>query len=178
MAKYSISIFQSTLPSRGATNDYMMLCDCVEISIHAPLAGSDIPTHNKHTTNIQFQSTLPSRGATLINQPTTAATTFQSTLPSRGATAAQHYKLPEISISIHAPLAGSDADGKPSQPEHTAFQSTLPSRGATSEVGNEPTKPFISIHAPLAGSDGRSASQTRTVTYFNPRSPRGERLLP
>ena len=56
------------------------------ISIHAPLAGSDISTPNRSRTCLQFQSTLPLRGATLDDLAA---------------------KLDKF-ISIHAPLAGSD----------------------------------------------------------------------
>ena len=83
------------------------------ISIHAPLAGSDLLAAGFILDFLQFQSTLPSRGATLheavrrfldfdfnprsprgerpadTSQGQTAAK-FQSTLPSRGATAKMH----------------------------------------------------------------------------------------
>ena len=57
------------------------------------------------------------------------------------------------SISIHAPREGSDAvfDG--------AYTETL----------------CISIHAPREGSDRTRWSKRPSLSYFNPRSPRGER---
>ena len=36
------AIFQSTLPVRGATNDYTQIITRVVISIHAPREGSDL----------------------------------------------------------------------------------------------------------------------------------------
>ena len=60
---------------------------------------------------IKFQSTLPLRGATWFF--TTAKLLFQ--------------------ISIHTPLAGSDALGNGGE-QLAKFQSTLPLRGATSPV--------------------------------------------
>ena len=36
----------------------------------------------------------------------------------------------------------------------------------------------ISIHAPREGSDQRTVGRSLWSTHFNPRSPRGERLLP
>ena len=77
---------------------------------------------------------------------------FQSTLPLRGAT--YHYAggRDAIVISIHAPLAGSDA-------------STM-----------ETVRHFpISIHAPLAGSDYSQGAGRLQSDNFNPRSPCGER---
>ena len=57
-------------------------------------------------------------------------------------------------ISIHAPREGSDQGGIQQCRAESQFQSTLPARGATGAV--------------------RYASAT--TEYFNPRSPRGERL--
>ena len=37
----ALLVFQSTLPSRGATSGIKDTLDCMPISIHAPLAGSD-----------------------------------------------------------------------------------------------------------------------------------------
>ena len=100
--------FQSTLPLRGATGS---------------LAYSD--------EGLVFQSTLPLRGATITYRLQSSCKLFQSTLPLRGATgekvahvtAADHFnprspygERPQVqssaartfSISIHAPLTGSD----------------------------------------------------------------------
>ena len=56
-------------------------------------------------------------------------------------------------ISIHAPLAGSDFSFRPGMSCVTSFQSTLPLRGATS----------------------RGLAKRAGGRYFNPRSPCGER---
>ena len=68
--------------------------------------------------------------------------------------------LPRISrrrgmISIHAPRGGSDEQ-----------------RSALSGSDNS-----ISIHAPRGGSDDDIATVFYVISYFNPRSPRGERLM-
>ena len=55
------------------------------------------------------------------------------------------------------------------------FQSTLPGWGATPAVDFIDPLTEISIHAPRMGSDTSSWSMTRSSTYFNPRSPDGER---
>ena len=57
------TIFQSTLPARGATR-----------------------AASRRQSGQQFQSTLPARGATSSTRRTCANTGFQSTLPARGAT--------------------------------------------------------------------------------------------
>ena len=146
----------------------------------------------------EFQSTLPSRGATWEEDVPLIRTTFQSTLPSRGATVRLLIYDEFIPISIHAPLAGSDPRNLfpllrrryfnprsprgerrrcPSLSGHVwLFQSTLPSRGATLAVEDDTSWQRISIHAPLAGSDHITTCLAGVVRYFNPRSPRGERL--
>ena len=102
-----------------------------------------------------------------------------------------------MTISIHAPRAGSDYGGEPDQGDclefqstlpvrgatrpsvvialFSAFQSTLPVRGATKRVLLCGAPGDISIHAPRAGSD-MAGSQIRAIALnFNPRSPCGER---
>ena len=146
------SLFQSTLPSRGATiasrlslfgtnfnprspRGERRRCLAVDvfagaISIHAPLAGSDL------WRIVVFSFAKP----------------FQSTLPSRGATILKSNKIYLLVISIHAPLAGSDGECKEAM---NLFD--------------------ISIHAPLAGSDSAISPTASRSANFNPRSPRGER---
>ena len=122
---------------------------------------------------------------------------FQSTLPLRGATQmAQHAALTTL-ISIHAPLAGSDhmvsssvsscSYFNPRSPcgerpttisrymTGYKFQSTFPLRGATLPHLLTKIGLGISIHAPLAGSDRNGHSGLHPPSYFNPRSPCGER---
>ena len=128
------AIFQSTLPSRGATSDGFVLFILILISIHAPLAGSDqIPVQYNLTGKISIHA--PLAGSDIIRL---------------------HPPLPGV-ISIHAPLAGSDefscgchaydTDFNPRSPRgerrreigiptaNEQFQSTLPSRGATRVYG-------------------------------------------
>ena len=57
---------------------------------------------------------------------------------------------------------------------HT-FQSTLPARGATPVLMAAARGTDISIHAPRTGSDFRCWRAFWFTSYFNPRSPHGER---
>ena len=79
---------------------------------------------------------------------------FQPTLPARGATEANDIFRGALGISTHAPREGSD------QP-------------MTAMVAHE----VISTRAPREGSDTVQFSHFSSYTYFNPRSPRGERPL-
>ena len=80
----------------------------LNISIHAPLAGSD------SASNAANICALIS-----IHAPLAGSDTFV------------HFATRRKIISIHAPLAGSDHMLKTWNPEAFKFQSTLPSRGAT-----------------------------------------------
>ena len=128
----------------------------------------------------------------------TATMQFQSTLPLRGATETEDLKNESNTISIHAPLTGSDlfySLGIPSgfhfnprspygerlataasRDAAVPFQSTLPLRGATAEDAVPPEPTTISIHAPLTGSDTQQPGNGCWIMDFNPRSPYGERL--
>ena len=126
------------------------------ISIHAPRAGSDRLQIQSAVAPRAFQSTLPVRGATAWAAAGLAAPIpFQSTLPVRGATRWQLLHKGPAPISIHAPRAGSD---KPP---------------LCVKIGGG-----ISIHAPRAGSDTTRTTVTTSISYFNPRSPCGERPRP
>ena len=78
--------FQSTLPLRGATDVRYFNQKARDISIHAPLTGSDPNFVDLLPANIKFQSTLPLRGATIEGVNDDLPDLFQSTLPLRGAT--------------------------------------------------------------------------------------------
>ena len=79
------------------------------------------------------------------------------------------------SISIHAPLAGNDLFFFCCCNDSGIFQSTLPLRGTTVMATLDDPAALISIHAPLAGNDAVLVSQSPAHGDFNPRSPCGER---
>ena len=123
--------FQSTLPLRGATCGQTWPHPSFEISIHAPLTGSDAGRHTMRMPPCVFQSTLPLRGATAsFNSPVTFS-----------------------QISIHAPLTGSDlsAPALPSGANYFNPRSPYGERLISFKSLNMILP--ISIHAPLTGSD-------------------------
>ena len=77
---------------------------------------------------------------------------FQSTHPLRGATCQCVRQASSVPISIHAPLAGCDAEIICNCPRILAFQSTHPLRGATRTPTESPllSLKFQSTH-PLRG---------------------------
>ena len=167
-------VFQSTLPAWGATRVGRYHRPVLAISIHASRMGSDACAMLLCATFENFNPRSP-RGER----------------PYRS-----WYFKRRIQISIHAPRVGSDVYVASFGPRPT-FQSTLPAWGATilrrrrgvhrisihaPHVGSDASRrsalaPIrISIHAPRVGSDTSSSRTRLCPRYFNPRSPRGERL--
>ena len=101
--------FQSTLPLRGATmHDLAVGIDVGRISIHTPLAGSDIFAAVCFAVNLISIHTPLAGSDSVLSSVSRPTPKFQSTLPLRGAMQGRGRPLQEISISIHTPLAGSD----------------------------------------------------------------------
>ena len=143
-----------------------------------------------------FQSTLPARGATRTYGGGKVRTKFQSTLPARGATSDNVALALFFHISIHAPRTGSDQGAvqkikpldnfnprSPHGERHCrplfflavrSFQSTLPARGATNSAWRKTSVSGFQSTLPARGAtllDNRQG----VSSYFNPRSPHGER---
>ena len=146
-------IFQSTLPVRGATFNYLADAISAMISIHAPRAGSDRRLILGKERGNDFNPRSPCGERRFTVQMCCYAGIFQSTLPVRGATLQSEKYTSLLMISIHAPRAGSDFPAVISETLTHIFQSTLPVRGATRHSPNQP----------------------QTLKNFNPRSPCGER---
>jgi len=173
---------------------------CNVVSIHAPLARSDLPLRPCPHRNRAFQSTLPSRGATRIyHSQENANDSFNPRSPREERHKGFVRKAEATQVSIHAPLARSDTERMAVAAERQAFQSTLPSRGATSgsapsgvsQSGFNPRSPReerrVSLNTlPASKPQFQSTLPSRGATWlpsrslppaasFNPRSPREER---
>ena len=106
------SIFQSTLPLRGAT-EVPAVCGVGDfISIHTPLAGSDADCPD-HAMAILFQSTLPLRGATNNLWYCQRLPYISIHTPLAGSDRKLYCYPYCVIISIHTPLAGSDPNLRP-----------------------------------------------------------------
>ena len=169
--------FQSTPPARGATSrpvrrscsaayfnprpprggrlkQVMLMCSKVfDFNPRPPRGGRHLYVYLPRTPQT-FQSTPPARGATPAEVVFPVRCTFQSTPPARGATIT-------FSRTVWIP----------------SFQSTPPARGATAPVPDRLCKTKISIHAPREGGDCCFQLRLRLSGYFNPRPPRGGRLV-
>ena len=102
-----------------------------------------------------FQSTCPARGTTEFGEFISGVMQFQSTCPARGTT--NLLKAHFLNVAL--------------------FQSTCPARGTTTHFGDGDFLFEISIHVPREGHDPRSSVRLRRGSHFNPRAPRGARLM-
>ena len=125
---------------------------------------------------------------------------FQSTPPARGATWTERHKNTGSTISIHAPREGGDHDHAHRHHRSDDFNPRPPRGGRLKHIGLRTQHAEISIHAPREGGDtaapaghisdsvfqstppARGATDCRSApwslwNYFNPRPPRGGRLL-
>ena len=170
------SVFQSTLPARGATPpsrgcrqsglDFnprsphgerrlfsIVFVGISGISIHAPRTGSDALILLGLLVEVLFQSTLPARGATnsygIINNCKR--------------------------ISIHAPRTGSDDGRRRTSAAAKDFNPRSPhGERPPAEGTNEAAEWHFNPRSPH-GERRRFQSFSWVYPHFNPRSPHGER---
>ena len=167
--------FQSTLPARGATRQFHADAQRDSISIHAPRTGSDTSGGAFRALLSRFQSTLPARGATRARHALRRTWQISIHAPRTGSDPATNNCQGVAHISIHAPRTGSDNNGDDEPCVHARFQSTLPARGATwrASAAKKPAS-YFNPRSPH-GERRPSAAQSTRFTNFNPRSPHGER---
>ena len=137
----------------GERHRCFTFCNSKVISIHAPRTGSDGRSDAKSCTKGNISIHAPRTGSDIgYRRSQVIVTPFQSTLPARGATTGGSNLRLHRFISIHAPRTGSDMQA--------IFRA---------QFGD------ISIHAPRTGSDMSTKKRFSKRSYFNPRSPHGER---
>ena len=167
--------FQSTHPLRGATGQISTkAARSANFNPRTP-CGVRLTAVPKTTVLDNFNPRTPCGVRPIEAGRDVSIISFQSTHPLRGATLYIASVFPQLTISIHAPLAGCDRCGsqqghgrdhfnprtpcgvRPVSTSSTVgapiFQSTHPLRGATKVVVVVVGIDGISIHAPLAGCD-------------------------
>ena len=148
--------FQSTLPLRGATKIYNDTLRMLSISIHAPLAGSDIYRRPDQRGHPYFNPRSPC-----------------GERPGSFVAGQQHQDF-----NPRSPCGERRASGQSSFPVIRNFNPRSPCGERLGGNHFHHGSIGISIHAPLAGSDGLRPGLSFAPWYFNPRSPCGERLSP
>ena len=146
-------LFQSTLPSQGATKSTSSYTAKILISIHAPLTGSDCVAAFSSFAICNFNPRSPHRERLCSSQRALAVIYFNPRSP--------HRERRSKALTFLG---------------YDGFQSTLPSQGATASGMTRGQSTGISIHAPLTGSDKRIYDAYKLYRNFNPRSPHRERL--
>ena len=144
--------FQSTLPLRGATAGMPLKLWHYNISIHAPLTGSDLCNLCPNTSCNNFNPRSPYGERQNSSGCQSLRFLFQSTLPLR-----------ERPVSVSTPKRVKDFNPRSPYGERRLF------------LGLPMIRFLISIHAPLTGSDSADRSNKTSSRDFNPRSPYGER---
>ena len=168
--------FQSTLPARGATKDFLRKKQQVDISIHAPRTGSDVRCCQISRINKYFNPRSPHGERRITAHCRLCRCThfnprsphgerrkksswrksvrqdFNPRSPHGERRAGNVVRSQPRQISIHAPRTGSDE---------------------ALDIATERLK--ISIHAPRTGSDFPRPLCFCKSSNFNPRSPHGER---
>ena len=147
-----------------------------DISIHAPLAGCDDGICAAQEVGKDFNPRTPCGVRRRRTRQQGNGYQFQSTHPLRGATSRFHDHHWHIYISIHAPLAGCDADERANKAMAINFNPRTPCGVRLVETLQSYTEISISIHAPLAGCDTPYHVRGRGHHDFNPRTPCGVRL--
>ena len=169
-----IRVFQSTLPAREATYEYVNHQMELPISIHASRGGSDL--NQDADSSDDAISIHASRGGS--DSPMTARSTlaiiFQSTLPAGEATEHSNNEVAYFVISIHASRGGSDVRLIHQAAQAGGFQSTLPAGEATLGGRGDCPGNEISIHASRGGSDSLIATHWQAAQGFQSTLPAGE----
>ena len=194
------TVFQSTLPARGATRQEARRSGAPHYFNPRSPHGERPLRRVSSARSRSFQSTLPARGATRA-RPCKSATRqhfnprsphgerpahplratgwqhFNPRSPHGERQEESHVQHHRFRISIHAPRTGSDDIPLAIGIYHSIFQSTLPARGATAGAGHT-SAPRIYFN-PRSPHGERQAGEDRNAVggNFNPRSPHGERLV-
>ena len=126
------SLFQSTLPARGATKWKYVYTYSEKISIHAPRTGSD--EHLRRyiiLCDISIHAPRTGSDDAIIDYQSAGFTDFNPRSPHGERHSLLTGLQSENEISIHAPRTGSDNQTFLLVNVTCRFQSTLPARGAT-----------------------------------------------
>ena len=194
------TIFQSTLPMRGATS-YRLPQGLLfaNFNPHSPCGERQRRNYHVEVEFCHFNPHSPCGERRSGSPGSRAIRDFNPHSPCGERRRGESVAAMMERISIHTPHAGSDntrlclmhfsplfqstlpmrgaTATRSSMENPEAFQSTLPMRGATIVPAVGHLRLRISIHTPHAGSDERRRGKDYRLQNFNPHSPCGERLF-
>ena len=160
------SVFQSTLPARGATKSRRAHARKGQISIHAPRTGSDHGTPRLTRAGHDFNPRSPHGERHNLELQAGSHLHFNPRSPHGERQAGRARQNGGPHISIHAPRTGSDTRAAVRVTASQSFQSTLPARGATTYEVKPELDHYISIHAPRTGSDAPGRMEDPMIYKF------------
>ena len=170
------SLFQSTLPARGATKWKYVYTYSEKISIHAPRTGSD--EHLRRyiiLCDISIHAPRTGSDDAIIDYQSAGFTDFNPRSPHGERHSLLTGLQSENEISIHAPRTGSDNQTFLLVNVTCRFQSTLPARGATCrDCRGKRRGGYFNPRSPHGERHWKKSARNRQ-NHFNPRSPHGER---
>ncbi len=146
------------------------------ISIHAPRTGSDAVRQTHLNADADFNPRSPhGERRAKLEQISIGHSDFNPRSPHGERQSPFRRSRPSGRISIHAPRTGSDPGVCEAACGEARFQSTLPARGATRRASRpERIRTYFNPRSPHG--ERQSACRPRARTRdFNPRSPHGER---
>ena len=149
----SSSIFQPTLPARGATLIPTLHTPAVKISTHAPRTGSDLTRLTRAGGTGHFNPRSPHGERPAKSSRRAASRQFQPTLPARGATRRRRDEHRDGGISTHAPRTGSDVGLAQNIKPEQLISTHAPRTGSDINPATMRGSQGISTHAPRTGSD-------------------------
>ena len=141
------SLFQSTLPSQGATKIVEDVTFSSDISIHAPLTGSDLGRLDRYIRYADISIHAPLTGSDFRFPARFMVFDISIHAPLTGSDIQWQLSGRCCGISIHAPLTGSDRAAMVSPETTSRFQSTLPSQGAT--IGKQKLQKALQFQSTL-----------------------------
>ena len=194
-----VRVFQSTPPARGATVGAYCPLQVVDISIHAPREGGDLPLTNTQSVEFAISIHAPREGGDLKSrwgeaqpldfnprpprggrretgpQGEQGPQDFNPRPPRGGATDIPQHVRDELTISIHAPREGGDSlcellvNGN-----HENFNPRPPRGGRPNQYPYIASSRYFNPRPPRGGRQ-LTVSCAVTDSHFNPRPPRGGR---
>ena len=172
----SRSRFQSTLPLRGATHGGMGFTTNGKISIHTPLAGSDVIAEDVTCVLGDISIHTPLAGSDRRLLPGWNFQYISIHTPLAGSDVTNILvDSPTVGISIHTPLAGSDHRSAPRQDAPCNFNPHSPCGERPARVVSSDVSSYFNPHSPCGERRRHAHFLAENVEYFNPHSPCGER---
>ena len=166
------SIFQSTRPIRGATEQAEPTEMPSEISIHAPHTGRDLHAERCCARIVGFQSTRPIRGATWETTASDGGFPYFNPRAPYGARRITgiFFQFSDF-ISIHAPHTGRDGCGLEWGAQLEYFNPRAPYGARRGKMKYLTSRKDISIHAPHTGRDLCACAQSGIFAPFQSTRP-------